>query len=224
MKQAGLVIRMPANWRMNFASKPPAEFEATVGSVSPSGLGLDALLDFQVGVNLDGDALTLTKKSELLASIDGLALVRGKWVEVDRERLQATLDKNFRRSSAYREEKGCRLVKPCVLLAGSRKGLLSIRSHERRRKTAAILVAGIVGHPLCFKRCQTRLDVALLDGARTTRQPRLERGRHWPAQPKSQPSHNDPIARLRKLDEDRSSPRAKLKELTIGHVDFHCVR
>ena len=87
MEQAGLVIRMPANWRMNRPSRP--RVEATVGSTSPSVLGLDALLDFQVGVSLDGDALTDKEIKELLASTDGLALVRGKWVEVNRERLQA---------------------------------------------------------------------------------------------------------------------------------------
>src|SRR5271157_979510 len=48
MEQAGLVIGMPANWRMNRPSRP--RVEATVGSTSPSVLGLDALLDFQVGV------------------------------------------------------------------------------------------------------------------------------------------------------------------------------
>jgi SNF2 Helicase protein len=88
MEQAGLVIRMPANWRMNRPSRP--RVEATVGSTSPSVLGLDALLDFQVGVNLDGEALTDKEIKDLLASTDGLALVRGKWVEIDRERLQAS--------------------------------------------------------------------------------------------------------------------------------------
>ena len=52
MKRAGLVIRMPANWRMNRPSRPSVE--ATVGSTSPSVLGMDALLDFRVEVSLDG--------------------------------------------------------------------------------------------------------------------------------------------------------------------------
>jgi hypothetical protein len=45
MERAGLVIRMPANWRMNRPSRPSVE--ATVGSTSPSVLGIDALLDFR---------------------------------------------------------------------------------------------------------------------------------------------------------------------------------
>ena len=116
MEQAGLVIRMPANWRMNRPSRP--RVEATVGSTSPSVLGLDALLDFQVGVSLDGEALTATEIKELLASTDGLALVRGKWVEVDRERLQATLDR-FQEIERLSRTEGVPFGKAMRLLAGA---------------------------------------------------------------------------------------------------------
>ncbi len=116
MEQAGLVIRMPANWRMNRPSRP--RVEATVGSTSPSVLGLDALLDFQVGVSLDGEALTDKEIKELLASTDGLALVRGKWVEVDRERLQATLDK-FQEIERLSRREGVPFGQAMRLLAGA---------------------------------------------------------------------------------------------------------
>ena len=56
MERAGLAIRMPANWRMGRPSRP--RVQATVGSASPSILGMDALLDFRVGVTLDGESLT----------------------------------------------------------------------------------------------------------------------------------------------------------------------
>jgi SNF2 Helicase protein len=56
MERAGLVIRMPANWRMNRPSRPSVE--ATVGSTSPSVLGMDALLDFRVAIILAGKVLT----------------------------------------------------------------------------------------------------------------------------------------------------------------------
>jgi len=57
MERAFLVIRMPANWRMNRPSRPSVE--ATVVSASPSVLGTDALLDFRVQVSLDGEILTI---------------------------------------------------------------------------------------------------------------------------------------------------------------------
>src|SRR5579872_971513 len=116
LEQAGLVIRRPANWRLNRPSRP--QVRATVGSKAPSILGMDALLDFQVGVSLDGEALTAEEIKQLLASSDGLTLVRGKWVEVDRERLQATLDK-FEAIERLSRSEGVPFVQAMRLLAGA---------------------------------------------------------------------------------------------------------
>ena len=90
LEGAGVVIRMPATWRMN---RPPSpKVKATVGGKVPSNLGMDALLDFQMEVTLDGETLSDAEVRRLLAETDGLALIRGKWVEVDSERLSRTLD------------------------------------------------------------------------------------------------------------------------------------
>ena len=50
-------------------------------------LGMDALLDFQMEVTLDGERLCASEIEQLLAQLGRLALIRGKWVEIDRERL-----------------------------------------------------------------------------------------------------------------------------------------
>ena len=64
---------------------------ATVGGKPPSGLGTEALLDFEMGVSLDGEPLTSQEIEQLLAAANGLHLVRGRWVEVDAERLRRTI-------------------------------------------------------------------------------------------------------------------------------------
>src|SRR5580704_7970151 len=119
MERAGLVIRMPANWRMNRPSRPSVE--TTVGSTSPSVLGMDALLDFRVQVSLDGEILTIEEINELLASTHGLALLRGKWVEVDPTRLRATLDK-FQAIERLSEKEGVPFGQAMRLLAGAEIG------------------------------------------------------------------------------------------------------
>ena len=43
-------------------------------------------------VTLDGETLTRAEIERLLAQSDGLAFIRGKWVEIDRERLSRTLE------------------------------------------------------------------------------------------------------------------------------------
>ncbi len=90
-ERAGVVVRMPAAWRMNRPSRPAVE--ATVGSKAPSQVGAQSLLDFKIEVSLDGEALTGEEIERLLASTDGLTMLRGKWVEIDHERLKATLER-----------------------------------------------------------------------------------------------------------------------------------
>ena len=90
LESAGVVVRMPATWRTNRPLR--AQVTATVGGKAPSGLGKDALLDFRMEVTLDGEVLTRAEIGELLAKSDGLALLRGRWVEVDSERLSRVLD------------------------------------------------------------------------------------------------------------------------------------
>jgi len=50
----------------------------TVGGKAPSGLGREALLDFQMEVMLDGEPLSAAEIQDLLRKSDGLALVRGR--------------------------------------------------------------------------------------------------------------------------------------------------
>jgi non-specific serine/threonine protein kinase len=90
LEGAGIVVRMPANWHMNRPARP--QVKVTVGGNPPSQLGLDALLDFRMEVTLDGEKLSAVEIKRLLAHSDGLALIRGKWIEVDHERLSRTIE------------------------------------------------------------------------------------------------------------------------------------
>ncbi len=90
LESAGVLVRVPASWRMNRPARP--QVKATIGGNAPSQLGMDALLDFRMEVTLDGEKLSATEIKRLLAHSDGLALIRGKWVEVDHERLRRTLN------------------------------------------------------------------------------------------------------------------------------------
>jgi non-specific serine/threonine protein kinase len=91
LESAGVVVRMPASWRMSRPARP--QVKATVGGEAPSRLGLDALLDFRMEVTLDGENLSAAEIKGLLAQTDGLAFIRGKWVEIDHERLSRTLER-----------------------------------------------------------------------------------------------------------------------------------
>ena len=119
MEQAGLIVRMPASWRMNRPSRPSVE--ATVGSTTPSMTGVAALLDFDLRVSLDGETLTAEEVEDLLRTTEGLALLRGKWVEIDGERLKATLDQ-FKAVERLARQEGVPFAEAMRLLAGADLG------------------------------------------------------------------------------------------------------
>jgi superfamily II DNA or RNA helicase len=116
LESAGVVARMPATWRAN---RPPrAQVTATVGGRPPSGLGQAALLDFHLEVVLDGERLSKAEVQELLRTSDGLALVRGRWVEVDAERLRETLE-HFGEIERTAAEQGISFRDAMRMLAGT---------------------------------------------------------------------------------------------------------
>jgi hypothetical protein len=116
LEQAGVVVRMPANWHANRPPRP--KVKATVGAKAPSVLGLDAVMDFQMEVSLDGEALTTAEISKLLAGTDTLVLLRGQWVEVDRDRLQAAMDR-FAAAQALAARDGLSFAEAMRLLSGA---------------------------------------------------------------------------------------------------------
>jgi len=116
LESAGVVVRMPVTWRTNRPPRP--RVTARIGGKAPSGLGQDALLDFSMEVTLDGERLTAAEIAELLAKSDGLALVRGRWVEVDRERLSRMME-HFRQVERTAAENGLGFREAMRLLAGA---------------------------------------------------------------------------------------------------------
>jgi hypothetical protein len=116
LEAAGVMVRMPAVWRGNRPPRP--RVTGTVGNKAPSGLGEDALLDFHMEITLDGERLTAAEINELLAKSDGLALVRGRWVEVNQAHL-SRLIKHFRDVERTAAKNGLGFVEAMRLLAGA---------------------------------------------------------------------------------------------------------
>jgi superfamily II DNA or RNA helicase len=114
LESAGVVVRMPATWRASRPARP--QVTATVGVQAPSKLGLDGLLDFSVEMTLDGEPLSEQEIAMLFAGIDGLVLLRGQWVEVDRERLEQTM-RQFQAAEALAREQGLSFAEAMRMLA-----------------------------------------------------------------------------------------------------------
>lgn len=91
LEAAGIVVRAPGTWRAGLPARPLVK--ASVGTKAPSLLGKDALLDFSLDVTLDGEHLSAADIKKLLEGGDGLQLMRGHWVEVDRKKLSRLLER-----------------------------------------------------------------------------------------------------------------------------------
>ncbi|MBF0183924.1 MAG: DEAD/DEAH box helicase [Magnetococcales bacterium] len=119
LESAGIVVRMPATWRSNRPARPLVTL--SVGKKAPSEVGLSGLLDFQMDVMLDGEPLNDDEIASLLAGTETLVLLRGQWVEIDRERLEQTL-RQLEEAEALAQEGGLTFAEAMRMLAGAPLG------------------------------------------------------------------------------------------------------
>jgi non-specific serine/threonine protein kinase len=115
-EQAGLVVRMPDWWSAR--NRPRPRVSVTVGGKTPSKLGMEALLDFDVKLTVDGSALSPKEIKELLAASEGLVLLKGKWMEVDRDKLSAVLNQ-WRKVQKQAQVDGVSFGEAMRMLAGA---------------------------------------------------------------------------------------------------------
>jgi superfamily II DNA or RNA helicase len=116
LEAAGIVVRAPGNWQAGRPARP--QVKAVVGARPPSALGMAALLDFSMEVTLDGERLSAAEIHALLKSVDGLQLIRGRWVEVDRKKLGSLLER-FQAIERSAQDSGVSFVDAMRLMAGA---------------------------------------------------------------------------------------------------------
>jgi non-specific serine/threonine protein kinase len=116
LEAAGIIVRAPGTWQAGRPARPLVK--GSVGARPPSLLGTDALLDFSMEVTLDGERLGATEIKALLSGGDGLQLIRGRWVEVDRKKLGRMLER-FRAIEQAAAENGLPFAEAMRLVAGA---------------------------------------------------------------------------------------------------------
>jgi superfamily II DNA or RNA helicase len=115
LERAGLIVRMPPAWR---ASRPPRPLvTGTVGARKPSALGLSGVLDFRMSVTLEGAVLSEKEIVALLSGTDSVVLLRGQWVQIDRERLERSIEQ-FRAAEQLAKRDGLSFAAAMRMLAG----------------------------------------------------------------------------------------------------------
>ncbi len=115
LEESGLVVRVPNWWN---PSRPPRPVvNVKVDARKGTTLSVDSLLEFSAHISLEGEPLTEAEIEQLLQSVGGLVQLKGKWVEVDREKLGEALA-HWKSVEEESRENGLSFYEGMRLLAG----------------------------------------------------------------------------------------------------------
>ena len=118
-ESSGVIVRVPNWW--NTRRPPRPQVSVTIGGKGASTLGVDAMLDFSVTLTLEGETLTEEERREILSGTDGLALIRGQWIEIDGEKLREALD-HWKSVERTARKDGISFIEGMRLLSGATIG------------------------------------------------------------------------------------------------------
>ncbi len=86
-EHSGVLVRLPDWWKRR--SRPRVGI--SIGEHKAKTFSADGLLDFNMEIALGEQTLSVAELKQLMAAGDGLALIKGQWVEVNRLRLAEAL-------------------------------------------------------------------------------------------------------------------------------------
>lgn len=144
IEQTGILCRIPNWWRKKNSM---LAVNVKLGEERPSMVGFAALISLQPSLEVDGVRLTQQEIEQLLRQTEGLAFLKGKWIEVNHEKLKKLLEEmeeipealSFR--DAVQLEMGNDKILPDVGIVVSNgtwlaKMLLDLRNPKRIRSVA----------------------------------------------------------------------------------------
>lgn len=115
LEESGLLVRIPDWW----TRRPPrVRVGVSIGTTKKSSFGVDAVLDFHAALAVEGEPLTDQERDRILAATDGLVRLKGRWVEVDGEKLREALD-HWKRVERAAGGDGVSFIEGMRLLAGA---------------------------------------------------------------------------------------------------------
>jgi len=175
LENCGLTVRIPNWWK----KRPRPQVSVTIGQKRQSKFGVDALLDFNVAVALNGEMLSADEIKDILAGGDGLVLVKGQWIEVDREKLQEAID-HWQGLQEQAENGEISFIEGMRLLAGASSDLTSDEQANQEKQWVHISAGGALLDILSGLREPANLDsIKIGKPLKTQLRPYQQRGLAW---------------------------------------------
>ncbi|MGA7277462.1 MAG: DEAD/DEAH box helicase [Desulfocapsaceae bacterium] len=116
-EEAGILCRIPNWWKKKTAA---VTLQVSIGEKPPSTVGMDGLLDFCPRLMIGDTEISEDEARRLLRESEGLAFLKNKWVAVDPEKLQQTLEA-FEKTSRLHGDEGITLLDALRLSANSQR-------------------------------------------------------------------------------------------------------
>jgi non-specific serine/threonine protein kinase len=175
LEDCGLTVRIPNWWK----KRPRPQVSVTIGQNRQSKFGVDALLDFNVAVALNDETLSADEIKDILAGGDGLVLVKGQWIEVDREKLQEAID-HWQGLQKQAENGEISFIEGMRLLAGASSDLTNDEQADKEKQWVDISAGGALREILSGLREPANLDsVKIGSQLKTQLRPYQQQGLSW---------------------------------------------
>jgi len=135
-EESGVLVRLPDWWK----KRPRPRVTVKIGDQRQKKFDARAMLDFKVQLALGDQELSESEWGELLAAEEGLVLLRGQWVEVDRQKLTEALE-HWQKIESQGED-GLSFVEGMRLLAGAPRDLADERDESDPHRAWSHVRAG----------------------------------------------------------------------------------
>lgn len=143
LEECGLAVRVPNWWK----KRPRPQVSVTLDSHTNGSFGVASLLNFSVDVALGNESLTEQEVVELLLSNEKLVSIRGQWVEINKEKLQETLD-HWKTVQIQAKSNGVSFIEGMRLLAGVPTSLQDKDQEERLHSWVKVTAGKSIAHIL----------------------------------------------------------------------------
>ncbi len=173
-EDSGVLVRLPNWWK----KRVRPSVGVTIGQKRQNKRDAMGLLDFKVNLALGDEQLTEDEWQQLLAADDGLVLLRGQWVEVDRDKLTEALEhwKEVEKQAGD----GFSFIEGMRLLAGAPQDLRADGSQDDEQEWAFVHAGKWLGELLDQMRNPKNLAAALPGATfKGTLRPYQETGVNW---------------------------------------------
>ena len=135
-EESGVLVRLPDWWK----KRPRPRVSVVIGDTRQKRFDAHAMLDFKVQLALGDQQLSEAEWRELLAGGEGLVLLRGQWVEVNRDKLTEALE-HWKKVEAQADD-GISFIEGMRLLAGAPQDLADKGDQDDRQREWSLVHAG----------------------------------------------------------------------------------